>query len=84
MKKSQIMVAVIQKKSVLPVTEQEILSRLSDHLSGCSLDIERWNEDVDEPLANAVIKNIGSRKSDVPMRLMIREVDIILQRVLSY
>jgi hypothetical protein len=83
MKKSQIVVAVVQKKSVIPVTEKEILKGLSEHLSNYSLNIEKWNEDVEERLAKAVIKNIGSMKADVPMRFMIREVDIILRRVMS-
>ena len=83
MKKSQIVVAVVKKKSRVPVTENEILKRLSEHVSNFSMDIERWDEEVEEPLANSVIKNMGTMKADVPMRLMIREVDIILNRIMA-
>ena len=83
MRKSQIVIAVIQKKSLLPVTEKEILEKLSEHLSGHSQDLEEWNQEIEEPLAKAIIRNVGSGKSDVPIRLMIREVDVILQRVTS-
>ena len=82
-KKSEIVVAVILQKSRLPVTEKEVLRNLSEHLSGYSLDIERWDEGVEEPLARSIIRNMGFMKADIPMRLMIRELDIILQRVMS-
>ena len=83
MRKSQIVIAVIQKKSLLPVTEKEILEKLSEHLANNSLDLQQWNRYIEAPLAKAIIKNLGSAKSDIPVRLMIREIDIILERVLS-
>ena len=83
MKKSQIVVAIIPRILPFRITEKEILRGLSDHLSSLSLTMEQWDADVEEPLAKAIIKNIGSAKTDVPLRLIIREIDIILQRVMS-
>ena len=83
MRKSQIMIAVVQNKSLRPVTETEILEKLSEHLANHSSDLQRWNTYIEEPLAKAIIKNLGSVKSDIPMRLMIREIDVVLERVLS-
>lgn len=65
------------------ITEKEILCGLTDHLADFSLTAEEWDQEVEESLAKAIIKNISSAKADVPLRLIIRELDIILQRVLS-
>ena len=83
MKKSQIIVAIIPHIIPFRVTETEILRGLSDHLADFSLTIEQWDQEVEEPLAKAIIKKISSAKADVPLRLIIRELDIILQRVMS-
>ena len=83
MKKSQIVVAIIPRILPFRVTEKEILRGLSDHLADFSLTIEQWDQEVEEPLAKAIIKNISSARTDVPLRLVIRELDTILQRVIS-
>lgn len=83
MKKSQIVVAIIPCIIPFRITEKEILRGLADHLAGFALTIEQWDQEVDDPLAKAIIRNISSAKTDVPIRLIIRELDMILQRVLS-
>jgi hypothetical protein len=82
MKKSQIVVAIIPRILPFRINEKEILRGLSDHLSDFSLTIEQWDQDVEESLARAIIENIGSAKTDVPLRLVIREIDMILQKIL--
>lgn len=83
MKKSQIIVAIIPRILPFRITEKDIVRELSDHLADFSLTIEQWDQEVEEPLAKAIIKNISSTKTDVPLRLIIRELDTILQRIIS-
>ena len=83
MKKSQIVVAIIPHVLPFRITEKEILRGLSEHVAEFCLTIEQWDQEVEEPLAKTIIKSISSAKTDVPLRLVIRELDMILQRIMS-
>ncbi len=82
MKKSEIVVAVFSK-SHPSKSEKQVLKELTSLLTDQSLDLDRWDVSVPDPIANAMIKNIGSARGELLMEYVIRDIDIILKRISS-
>ncbi len=80
MKKSDIVIAVLLTRSEKG-SEKQIRKDLSQGLINMSLELEQWDQDVDIPIANAIIKNISTTRGNLSMEYIIRDIDIILNRI---
>lgn len=80
MKKSDIVIAVFTK-SQPGKTGKQVLRDLTALLTDQSLDIDQWDITVPDPIANSMIRNIGSARGELVMEYVVRDIDIILKRI---
>jgi hypothetical protein len=81
MNKSDIVVSIFLARSEKKTTAQQVKKLLQSELGKFQKDIEDWDQEVNTPIANAIIKNIGSTRGELSMELLITDIDLILKRI---
>ena len=81
MRKSEIVIAVIARRSATPPPENQVLKSLSSALKYQVPILDMWDRDVDPELAKGIIRHISSVRGDLTMHALIRDIDIILDRM---
>lgn len=82
MKKSDIVISIYFIRSDKKKTEREILKHLSLCLrTTLNLKLKEWDQSVDPAIGTKIITTVGSTKSDLSMEHIIRDIDILFQRL---
>lgn len=81
MKKSDIVIAVVIRRSKTPVSEKQIRKDLASVLNHLSLDLVNWDLEVDTVIANGVMKHVGSVKGELSLEQLVLDIDTMLKRI---
>lgn len=81
MKKSEIVLAVMSRRTGLPPTDKKLHRDFHFALERRSVRLAEWDGEVDAELAPAIIKHVASVQGSLTLHEAIADVDIILKRI---
>lgn len=81
MRKSEIVIAVVIRRSSKPPSEKQIRKDLAKVLNHLSLDINTWDDDVDTVIGNGIVKHVGSVMGELTLEDLVTDIDMILKRI---
>lgn len=81
MKKSEIVIAVMSRRSGLSPVDKKLHRDLYFALKHRSVKLAEWDEEVDGELARAIIKHVASVQGSLSLHEAIGDIDIILKRI---
>ena len=81
MKKSDIVVTVIIRRSERPLIEKQVLRDLSSVLEDLSINRDKWDHDVEPIIAEGIIKHMGSVRGELSLEDLVMDIDLILKRI---
>jgi hypothetical protein len=82
MKKSDVVVKVLLETGDPKRTEAQLREQLSIILNELAIDLDKWDTVIPTPIVNAMVKNLAARRGRISMSDLIRDIDIILGRIL--
>jgi hypothetical protein len=81
MKKTDIVIAVVALRSKRPPTHQQIRKDIAVVLKHLAIKPDLWDLEVEEVIAEGLIKHVGSVKGELSLQDLILDIDMILKRI---
>ena len=78
MKKSEIIVAVVVRRTEKTLQEKQLLREVNNILTELST---TFDHDIDAIIAEGIIKHMGSVRGELTLRDLIVDIDLILKRI---